>query len=276
MKLYFIGVLLIISFKLTAQCDTIFTNNETIACTVKEIAPEEVKYTLLGKELVNSIYKNTVLKIIFKNGRIQNFATKSILPTIEGLNDYKNIKLCFIPSEIIGFEKIDNIFSKSSGATMYSDSKTIRDRAINKLKIKATLLGGKVIYITNQKSEGGASGFFLSNTTNAQTNIDGLVYTDRIVTKPNLDKILTAQNSFGCNSFSKFAYADNDVTTKSIDKKFTIDSSFTDDKNIMVSGHFDKKTENKDYKVIYLENNFIGILHKDEEFYYYYKLNIAN
>ncbi len=57
-----------------AQMDTVVLNNEKIACSVKEITPDAIKYTLPGEDIMNSVYKNTVQKIIFKSGRVQIFA----------------------------------------------------------------------------------------------------------------------------------------------------------------------------------------------------------
>jgi hypothetical protein len=42
-----------------AQVDTIYSNNIKIACTVKEITPDAVKYTYPGEDLLNSVYKST-------------------------------------------------------------------------------------------------------------------------------------------------------------------------------------------------------------------------
>lgn len=56
-----------------AQRDTIFLNNETIVCSIKEITEDAVRYTYPDEDLVNSIYKNSVQKIVLKSGRTQIF-----------------------------------------------------------------------------------------------------------------------------------------------------------------------------------------------------------
>lgn len=70
-KSAFLFVLLLFSVRAFGQTDTIFSNNEKIPCIVKEIKESSVVYVHPGEELLNSIYKNAVQKIVFKNGRVQ-------------------------------------------------------------------------------------------------------------------------------------------------------------------------------------------------------------
>ena len=67
-KSAFLFVLLLFSVRAFGQTDTIFSNNEKIPCIVKEIKESSVVYVHPGEELLNSIYKNAVQKIVFKNG----------------------------------------------------------------------------------------------------------------------------------------------------------------------------------------------------------------
>jgi len=46
--------------------DTIVINNQKTACSVKEITPDAVKYTYPNEDVINSVFKNTVQKIIFR------------------------------------------------------------------------------------------------------------------------------------------------------------------------------------------------------------------
>jgi len=74
MKTLMVFLFTFIYLHLFAQMDTVFSNGKKIPCTVKEITPDAIKYSYSGEELVNSIYKSTVQKIIFKSGRIQTFS----------------------------------------------------------------------------------------------------------------------------------------------------------------------------------------------------------
>lgn len=76
-----------------SQQDTIVTNNEVIICSVKEITSDAVKFTYPGEDLINTIYKNTVEKIMFKSGRVQKFAEATSFKTINGLKILKMLAL---------------------------------------------------------------------------------------------------------------------------------------------------------------------------------------
>jgi hypothetical protein len=76
-----LSILFFTTLHATAQVDTIYTNGEKIACSVKEITPDAVKYAYLGEDLINSVYKSTIQKIVFKSGRVQTFAEASSFKT---------------------------------------------------------------------------------------------------------------------------------------------------------------------------------------------------
>jgi len=49
-------------------------NGETLAVTVKKVAPETITYSFTGEDLENIVVKADVVKIIFKSGREQQFS----------------------------------------------------------------------------------------------------------------------------------------------------------------------------------------------------------
>lgn len=65
-----------------SQSDTLFVNNERIAVNVKEVTTDAVKFTYPGEEMINSMFKNGVNKIVFKSGRTQLFNESSSYKTI--------------------------------------------------------------------------------------------------------------------------------------------------------------------------------------------------
>ena len=89
------SIIISISVAIAALCngqsDTIVSNNEKIPCTVKEITPDAVKYNFVGEDLINTLYKNVVQKIVFKNGRIQTFSEVTAFKKVVGIapNQYR-------------------------------------------------------------------------------------------------------------------------------------------------------------------------------------------
>jgi len=87
------AIVALISGSLAAQTDTIFSNNEKIACTVKEITPDAVKFIYPDEELINTVYKNTIQKIVFKSGRVQVFAEATSYKTVSSVEDFENVTI---------------------------------------------------------------------------------------------------------------------------------------------------------------------------------------
>ena len=102
-KSAFLFVLLLFSVRAFGQTDTIFSNNEKIPCIVKEIKESSVVYVHPGEELLNSIYKNAVQKIVFKNGRVQVFAEATSFNAVEGVDDYEKVTVTAV-------EKVKGLF----------------------------------------------------------------------------------------------------------------------------------------------------------------------
>jgi len=150
------GLFLLLLFSILrsyAQTDTIMINNQKIACSVKEITPDAVKYTYPNEDLINTVYKNTVQKIIFKSGRMQTFAEATSYKTINSVSDYNSVTITSVESEVRGLFKIADVSSKAKGTTVYSNQERVKDRAYRKMKIQAAMFGANVVYLTNQRTE---------------------------------------------------------------------------------------------------------------------------
>src|ERR1700733_8760340 len=115
-----------------AQMDTVFLNNQKIACSVKEITPDAIKYTFPGEDLINSVYKNTVQKIVFKSGRVQTFAEATSYKSITGVSDFDNVSITSIESKVRGLYKLGDVSAKAKGTTVYSSQERVKERAYKK------------------------------------------------------------------------------------------------------------------------------------------------
>src|SRR5690349_23148616 len=83
-----------------AQSDTIYTNTEKIACSVKEVTQDAVKFVYPNEEIINTVYKNTIQKIVFKSGRVQTFAEATSYKTVRGAEEYENVTFTYVQSEV--------------------------------------------------------------------------------------------------------------------------------------------------------------------------------
>ena len=122
--------LLCISLANYAQkSDTIFTNNEKIICSVKEITPDAIKFTYPDEDIMNSVFKNSVQKIVFKSGRVQVFAESTSYKKLNTAEDYENVTITQVESEIKGLFKVGEVHSKAKGTTTLSSMERVKGRA---------------------------------------------------------------------------------------------------------------------------------------------------
>src|ERR1017187_4120150 len=126
---FLISLAICLVMKCFGQADTIFSNNEKIPCNVKEITPEAVRYSFPGEELINSVYKNTVQKIVFKNGRVQTFAESTSFKKVDSVGDFDNVTITAVENEILGLYKLGDVSSKAKGTTVYSNQVRVKERA---------------------------------------------------------------------------------------------------------------------------------------------------
>lgn len=178
MKINFI----ILVFSLTiycanAQSDTIFTGNERIACSVREITEDAVKYTYPNEDLMNSMYKNAVLRIKFKSGREQVFSQAASFRTIMGHEDWEQVAFTQSPEEVKGLFNLGNVSSKAEGATGMSNMGRVKMTATKKIQIEAAMHGANIIFLTQNetkqktKSGGGSMPTYTTMTGVAYSNV---------------------------------------------------------------------------------------------------------
>src|ERR1700748_2824150 len=132
---FFVATFLLVSSVryCSAQTDTIVINNQKTACSVKEITPDAVKYTYPGEDLINTVFKNSVQKIIFKSGRVQTFAESTSYKKVSGVMDFDNVTVTSVESEVRGLYKISEVGSKAKGTTVFSSMEKVKERAYHKL-----------------------------------------------------------------------------------------------------------------------------------------------
>ena len=151
--------LLISSLALTLNCfsqtssgalDTIYMNNDRIACNIKEVDEDAVKYVYPGEETINTVYKNAIQKIIFKSGRVAVFAESTSLKKVNCIDDYDNVSFSQVWGEVKGLFKMGEVSSKARASTIFGNEERVKERAIYKLKIEAAMMGANLVYITQE------------------------------------------------------------------------------------------------------------------------------
>jgi len=249
---FFVTFLLIVGSLLHcyAQTDTVVINNQKIACSVKEITPDAVKYTFPGEDVINSVYKNTVQKIIFKSGRVQTFAESTSYKPVLNVMDYPNVTTTSVESEVKGLYKLGDVSAKAKGTTTLSNQERVKERAYRKFKIQAAMLGANVIYLTNQRTEGNKYGYYNSST--AETNLTGIAYSNMVPDFEAFKKLIGNQTNFTAFQEYELDASDSDVSKSNVTKSFKITGVSNDGGIVNIEG----KLEGEDNVTTFQLANF--------------------
>jgi hypothetical protein len=96
--------------------------------------------------------------------------------------DWEDVEIANFQSEIEGLVKLGMVSSKAKGMTVYSSQGKMQTRAINKLKMFASMIGGTTILIMNQQSQSAQYGGYWGSSTSAGANISGVAFANKKVT----------------------------------------------------------------------------------------------
>lgn len=278
MKKIFLFSILLISIGCYSQTiDTIFKmSGEILAVNVTEINESTIEFTYPGEGFSNSIGKNSVLKIKFSSGRIQEFSPSLNLINVKSCLDWENVQISNIESEVKGLMKIDNIGAKAKGNTTMSSLGKLQTRTYNKVKIETAMLGGNVCYIINQNTEEAVSGYYTSKS--PSVTLSAVCYTSKKVYKNeinygeynlkdiyvlhvnhyNIEALSLKNESFNITNemiFLENSFPKLKLKSKNIDNvdQFTI--IFASQGELILSGVYTSKKGKKTYYNMFLEKN---------------------
>lgn len=253
-----------------AQTDTLLINNEKIACSVNEITADAVKFKYPGEEMINTVYKNSVQKIIFKSGRVQTFIEATSYKKVEKVDDYENITTTSVESEIKGLFKLGDVSSKAKGTTTFSNQERVKARAFKKMKIQAAMMGANIVFLTNQRSEGNKYGGYFQSGSSAETSLTGIAYTNQL---PNIDdfkKLIDNKTTFSITEEYKMWASDSDVTKTGLQGQFIISNIVNDNGIITLEGQLSGVTKYNKFKLARFNKETFSIYYQDKSTVYNY------
>ena len=261
------GLFLLLLFSILrsyAQTDTIMINNQKIACSVKEITPDAVKYTYPNEDLINTVYKNTVQKIIFKSGRMQTFAEATSYKTINSVSDYNSVTITSVESEVRGLFKIADVSSKAKGTTVYSNQERVKDRAYRKMKIQAAMFGANVVYLTNQRTEGNKYGSYYTSGSTAETNLTGIAYSNASPDFEQFKKLIGNRTALPAVEEFELGASDSDVSQSIIRKTFIISNILNESGIVYIEGNLEGEKNTIRFQLANFNNNSFSIAYKEK------------
>ena len=256
MKHLFLLLCLSISIANIAQTDTIFKlDGEVLNVEVAAIDESTVKYVYPGESFTNAISKNSISKIHFKSGRVQEFAPTLNLKEVKNCLDWKNVQIANFESEVTGLAKIDNVGAKAKGLTTLSSLSKLQDRAYNKLKMATAMLGGNVTYVANQNTEEAVFGGEYSSSKTPGVTLSGIAFTTKKVKPEDIGAgsysvHLVYQLKTNAYEIQQIALRPQSITLK--ENSFISDNNFTKIKTDILS-----VPKVKEFTVIHAEDSGI-------------------
>lgn len=256
------------------QTDTIFSNNEKISCIVKEISPDAVKFSYPGEDLVNSLYKNSVQKIVFKSGRVQTFAEATSFKKVASVDDYENVTTTQVEGEVRGLFKVGDVSSKAKGTTTLSNQERVKERAYRKLKIVAAMMGANIVYLTDQRTEGNKAGTYYQAGSSAETNLTGIAYTNLL---PSIDEFKAAigdRKSFIVTEEAKLWSSASDMTKTPMRSMFIVTSITNENGIITLNADLQGESKYKVFRVVSFDKEYFNVYYEDRSTSYNLKVKI--
>lgn len=262
------GFLLVLSLNAAGQTDTLYSNNQKISCTVKEVTESAVKYSYPNEDLVNTVYKNSIQRIVFKNGREQIFTEASSYKTVNGVSDFDKVTVTAVESEIKGLFKIGDVSSKSVGTTALANQERVKNRAYRKIKIQAAMMGANIVYLTNQRTEGNKGGTEYTAASAAETNLTGISYSNVVPGLADFKKLLNARTDFAAYEEYRLAGSSSDYSYKELMKNFFIAGVHDDNGIITIDGELEGLNKVNQFRLVGVSKDRFNIFYRDKSTVY--------
>jgi hypothetical protein len=256
-----------------AQTDTIYTNTERISCSVKEVTQDAVKFIYPGEEIINTVYKNTVQKIVFKSGRVQTFAEATSYKTVRGANDFENVTMTSVQSEVNGLFKMGDVSAKAKGTTVYASMEKVKERAYKKMKIVAAMMGANIVYLTSNLTAGNQYGGYYQAGKATETNVSGVAYSNKLPSFDEFNKLVGNKTAFNCVERFKMSQRDPDLEQRDYNKPVQILKVYNESGLTMVNATIEG-VDNNVFRVIGFTNEEFTLVWKDGERIYNYRIKV--
>lgn len=267
MRVSLFSVLFCIPYFAFSQSDTIYLSNEKLVVNIKEVGEDAVRFTYPKEDVTNSIFKNSIHKIVFKSGRVQIFSESTNYKKVNGITDWELVSISQVESEVKGLYKVGDVSSKAKGATTWTGMERIKERAFKKLKIQASMHGGNIVYMTQLNSAGAQTGYFTSKA--AETSLSGVAYSNVLPDLNEFEKLRSDKKRFSTNKKITLFSNSKDAVEIPFKGYFELSQSIPEGKLLYVTGKINKGKELR-YRVIRFDNNTFTLVHEDKASLYNY------
>lgn len=159
----------------SAQLDTIFSRSGPIPCHITEIGVRTVSFTYSGEEVLNGIYRSQIQKIVFRNGRVQEFPEFRQYRQIRYVDEAEHVTIVTDASEVESFTRLD--FVTAQFLTLGQNIPRQQETIFRSLRQQTAMLGGNVLLLIVPGASSGPPGREAAAVTTGQGFQNGVVYT---------------------------------------------------------------------------------------------------
>ena len=153
-KLLLAIILTITFFSVKAQDKIIKRNGDTLKVKIIHSSPDMVEFTYPNEEIINSEYKNSLIKIIYASGREENCSVQKKLAVINSEKDWDKVEITSNPDDVRGLTKLGEVVGKSGWGGAFAQG--LGDKNARKdLKKNAAKLGASIILLQDKPDRSG-------------------------------------------------------------------------------------------------------------------------
>lgn len=138
------SILSLIVSDILAQDKIIKRTGDTLNVKIVTSTPDMVEFTYPNEQVVNSEYKNSLVKIIYASGRVEDCAGEKKLAVVNGVKDWEKVEITSNPDDVKGLTKLGEVIGKSgwggSGAQGLGDKNARKDLKKNAAKLNASIV----------------------------------------------------------------------------------------------------------------------------------------
>lgn len=139
-----LGILILMTANLKGQDKIIKRTGDTLNVKIVTSTPDMVEFTYPNEQVINSEYKNSLVKIIYASGRVEDCAGEKKLAVVNGVKDWEKVEITSNPDDVKGLTKLGEVIGKSgwggSGAQGLGDKNARKDLKKNAAKLNASIV----------------------------------------------------------------------------------------------------------------------------------------
>ena len=236
---------------------------------VTEVGFNTIKYSYPNEKTVYSISKHQVSKIEFASGREEVY--KSPFKPVNGLDDFENVYISYNSEDVVGLDPKGELFSKATGVTTLSSINNVKNRALDKLKVEAAMLGANVVFIGNVFQRGNEFGGENQAGSSTQTAFSGTAYNTEKVNPEKIISLISGQTYHHSQThrLNRNAWSPERTiaTTYDDDRKplmFEIEKITEKEDGVYVTAPI-IRSKSKELKVIHADNEMVVLMERTDK-----------